>query len=146
MKPKSKLFGVGKEQVELNNEIHKLTSMLEESTAKHLEKDKEIMKRREYCITKKKSNNSVQKNINNAYKEILSLSKVISSLVRGDEPNMGVLLGEYSYDLKKVESKKDWETELTEDQTKELNEALNSIRRNICDYYAERYSNECNLQ
>jgi len=129
-------FGASKEKVMLENEAHKLSAMLEEAKAKILEQDKEIVKLKEIRIKKRKTNTEMQKNLQSVYNGVLSLSKIINGLIKGDEPNMSVLLGDTKKD-------KDSDKELTEEEVAELNDALESIRRSICDYYAEKYSNEC---
>lgn len=134
---KEELFGAGKEKVMLENEVHRLNAVLEEANTKILQQDKEIAQLREMSARRKKANAGMKRGLQGIYGGVLSLSKVMNALTKGDEPNMSALLGEYTKESKASDK------DLSEEEVAELNEALESIRRSVCDYYAEKYSNEC---
>ena len=152
------------------SEIHKLSSLLCESEFKLDEKEKELDKLKG-TVSKLKGakkadlkttgelkgiispgkdvQRQMKRELSHVYKEIISLSKAITTLLKGDEPNMHLLLGEYSRESREFgtyEFASKQEGELTLDDLEVLKKAIHSIRRTLCDYYAERYSNECNIQ
>ncbi len=85
----------------------------------------------------------MKKVLSGVYREIVSLSNVISAVLKGEEPNMQALLGEPSPE---DEHKAPHSDELAPEDLETLSTALNTIRTNLCDYYADKYSNECNVQ
>ena len=83
----------------------------------------------------------MRKELSAAYKDIVNLSKAISGILKGDEPNMQSLWGVAHTEKGGAEGE-----ELGLEDLGNLKMAIDTIRTNICDYYAEKYSNECNLQ
>lgn len=88
-----------------------------------------------------KTYKKVQKELGNVYKDILNLSSAISGILKGDEPNIQAFWG-ITHDENKEENVK----ELSLDDIEKLKTAVDTMRTNICDYYADKYSNECNIQ
>ena len=97
----------------------------------------------------------MKKELAGVYREIVSLSKVISALLKGEEPNMQALLGEPPHEEPKptptttataTASGTAPDNELSLEDLETLTSAIASIRTNLCDYYADKFSNECNVQ
>ena len=90
----------------------------------------------------------MKKELAKVYKEIVNLSKMISGLLKGEEPNMQLLWGMAQGEKESTGFEAECETleELSLEDLQTLKTALDTIKTNICDYYAEKYSNECNLQ
>ncbi len=97
----------------------------------------------------------MRKMLSKVYREIIGLSKAIMMLLKGDEPNMHLLMGEYTRESKELAMFSDLsgkfpqfqqDTELGVEDLEVLGRAISSIRSNLCDYYAEKYSNECGIQ
>ena len=80
----------------------------------------------------------MRKELAKVYKDIVNLSKAISELLKGDEPNMQALWG--------MAQEKEAASELSLEDLGTLKMATEKIKTNICDYYADKYSNECNIQ
>ncbi len=85
------------------------------------------------------------KELAKVYRDIVNLSKVIGELLKGEEPNMQVLWGMSQEQMEKDKGAYD-DGELCPEDLGTLKASIDNIRTNICDYYAEKYSNECNLQ
>ncbi len=104
----------------------------------------------------KEMQKEMKKTLAGVYKEIVSLSKAISGLLKGDEPNMQALLGshtreskeqmEFAFQRSARRGSPEEQEELTLQDLEVLKEATATIRTTLCDYYAEKYSNECNVQ
>ena len=92
----------------------------------------------------------MKKELIRVYKEIVNLSKVIKGLLKEEEPNMQELLGMGLGDTKEMihelEGSDKSSDELTIEDLGILQNAIKSIKTCICDYYAEKYSNDCNVQ
>lgn len=96
----------------------------------------------------------MKKEIQKVYRNIVNLSKIISELLKGEEPNMQALWGiAHDKDSLLVPSAEAAEAvpdsnmdELTIEDLTTLQNAIEKIKTSICDYYAEKYSNECNIQ
>jgi len=86
----------------------------------------------------------VSKEMSQISKEVFSLAKVIAALLKGDDPNINELLGQYT--KQKTNESLIKGDEFTIKDIELLKETLKLIRKNICDYYAEKYSNECFVQ
>ena len=82
-----------------------------------------------------------QKELSSVYGDIINLSNTVTGLLKGEEPNMQSLWG-ISYS----KSEDEVQNELSAKDLGKLKSAVDSIRTNLCDYYAEKYSNECNIQ
>eukprot|EP00826_Nyctotherus_ovalis_P006967 TRINITY_DN11703_c0_g1_i3.p1 TRINITY_DN11703_c0_g1~~TRINITY_DN11703_c0_g1_i3.p1 ORF type:complete len:210 (-),score=82.06 TRINITY_DN11703_c0_g1_i3:127-756(-) len=118
-----------KEKVkELEEEKAELKTIVSSMEEKHNKKATALASEEE---TMKK----MQKELLSVYKNIANLSNTITAMMKGEEPNMQSL----------------WEAPSAEESGKKvdvgrLKAMVNAIRTNICDYYAEKYSNECNIQ
>jgi len=127
--------GLETENEELRKKVQELEKMLQnqEETKKAEEKPKTDISE----ITHK-----MQKELAASYKDIVNLSKTITGILKGEEPNMQSLWG-ITNGTKEIISENE---ELSLEDLGNLKMAIDTIRTNICDYYAEKYSNECNLQ
>lgn len=89
---------------------------------------------------KQAQSNGPQKELATVYYDILSISKAITGIIKGEEPNIqslwGVSKGDKSMEVE----------ELGGGEFESLKMAVESIRTSICDYYADKYSNECNIK
>lgn len=139
---------------ERNEEVTTLKEILNntEQRQRELEEENEELKERiksmedeyeklmteanEEPINQKKLN----KELSSVYNDILNLSKAITGIIKGEEPNIQSLWGISNSD-KSIEIE-----EVNGEELESLKLAVDSIRTNICDYYADKYSNECNLQ
>ena len=129
---------INKESVK--DQLHKFNEIIAETEKKLEERDKEIYKLKEK--QKDLGINRIEGTmLPQIHKEVLLLSKAITGLLNGDEPNMGVLLGEYNRESKVLESIDLNEKEFNMKDLEEVRMLLQSIRTSICDYYAEKYSN-----
>ena len=67
----------------------------------------------------------------------------MKSLLKGDDPNINELLGQYAGVSKEKNIIEKLNNELA---IKNIIVILKEIRKSICDYYAEKYSTECVIQ
>jgi len=81
----------------------------------------------------------LHKELSSIYNDILSLSKAVAGITKGEEPNIQSLWGVSNDRSMEVE-------EIGKEELESLKLAVGGIRANICDYYADKYSNECNIQ
>lgn len=87
----------------------------------------------------------MKKELSKVYKEIMDLTKTIDGILKGEEPNMQALLGVSEEDKQEEEEGENIE-EIKVEGLETLRVSINTMRKNVCDYYAEKYSNECNVQ
>jgi len=80
-------------------------------------------------------NDKLNNELSSVHNDILNLSRTIKEMLKGNEPSIQSLWGLYG----KEELPKTLNIE-------ELRMIIESIRSDICDYYAESYSNTCALQ
>eukprot|EP01022_Parablepharisma_sp_SALTPOND_P032987 TRINITY_DN87998_c0_g1_i1.p3 TRINITY_DN87998_c0_g1~~TRINITY_DN87998_c0_g1_i1.p3 ORF type:complete len:238 (+),score=51.76 TRINITY_DN87998_c0_g1_i1:851-1564(+) len=121
----------------------KLAAMEEKYRHATIKKEPREEEKESKPLPEAEMNKKMQKELSAAYKDIMNLSKAISGILKGEEPNMQSLWGVAHTEKDSVEAEMD---ELSLEDLGNLKMAIDTIRTNICDYYAEKYSNECNLQ
>eukprot|EP00826_Nyctotherus_ovalis_P039238 TRINITY_DN3755_c0_g1_i1.p2 TRINITY_DN3755_c0_g1~~TRINITY_DN3755_c0_g1_i1.p2 ORF type:complete len:167 (-),score=29.01 TRINITY_DN3755_c0_g1_i1:66-566(-) len=120
---KDSIEGRENEKKELTEELNRLQSIQEEQH--QLQQKLEALSA---------ASEHLSNELSPVYNDIMNLSKVVKEMLKGKEPSIQSLWGLY-----KQETCADF-------NLKELRKTVDSLCGDVCDYYAERYSNECAVQ
>jgi len=127
---------IDKDNKSLKEKVETLEEEKKELVRK-MDKMKESEKKRVNTLeSEQEITRKLQKELSSVYKDIMNLSNTITAILKGEEPNVQTLW-ESSSEKYMEESKFDIGS---------LKTAVSTIRTKVCDYYAERYSNECSIQ
>jgi len=147
LEEKNVLIVLNKENTELKGRLKFLSKENEELEYKiqemNKQQEKDTKQENDLVTTRGKLENAQKshKQLAKIHRDIIILSKTISKIFEGQDPNIqslwGVLNTEPDCNISNVSC------ESVLEDTGKLRMAVESIRTSICDYYADKYSNHC---
>jgi alanyl-tRNA synthetase len=143
LEEKNSLTVLNKENIELKGRLKLLSKENEKLEDIKKQQEEDIKQERDLLATKGKLENAqkLHKQLSKIHKDIITLSKTVTKIFEGQDPNIqslwGVLNTESDCNVSNVSAES-----ILED-TGKLRMAVESIRTSICDYYADKYSNHC---